>query len=451
MKNEIYWRLTLLNDNNNKETTFYTKTKNYLVTHLYLNDRSRFSLFLIGVLGSFPMIIFMSYVGLHLEDIGTVAWLIALILAFRNIYQLFLRVPLGQLSQMIGRKPLLLTGVGFYALSLFTLFLSTHWSIVLVAITFLAIGMSCYWPILFAFIGDIEKENIGQLQGRVFQGTDLGTILGSLLAVLLLDTLSTEIRYLFGWGSLITFIGLIGISFLIPEVLAKEDRLKVDSRLKAMGTAFVDMFRNLAKATKHKKLRFIYLLQLLIAFLEYIVTAFFPFLVVSKGFPDETVSTIFWISAGSLILFKPYFGKIVDKFSYKIPIFITLTFSSLMLTLMVFMDSLPWLIVVYILFSASSLTSYIGVNTGTTVEAPFNQRGLALGALGFYVSLSRSVSTLSFSPILLTHEVSTVINTIFFVTAGSILSLVILVGIIHFFRNKNNIEKKADMSGINQK
>ncbi|MHA1347160.1 MAG: hypothetical protein ACTSO3_12240, partial [Candidatus Heimdallarchaeaceae archaeon] len=70
-----------------------------------MNDRRRLSLIILGTIGSFPLVIFMSYVGLHLEDIHTAAWLIALILAFRNIYQIFLRVPLGQFSQMVGRKP----------------------------------------------------------------------------------------------------------------------------------------------------------------------------------------------------------------------------------------------------------------------------------------------------------------------------------------------------------
>lgn len=425
-----------------QDEAFFLKAKKYLVNTLYLNDRQRLSLIILGAIGSFPLVVFMSYVGLHLEDINTVAWLIALILAFRNIYQIFLRVPLGQFSQMVGRKPLLIAGISCYTVSLFFMFLSYHWIIVLVAITFLAIGMSCFWPVLFAYIGDIEKENIGQLQGRVFQGTDMGTILGSLLAVLLLKTFNLELQVLFGWGAGISFIGVIFMSFFLPEALQKEDRLETGSKMKALRKAFTEMFRNLAKISKEKKLRFIYLLQLCIAFLEYIVTAFFPFLIVSKGFPDDTVSTIFWISACVLIFFKPFFGKIVDKFSYKAPIFVTLIFSSIMLVFMVIMDTLPWLIVTYILFNASSLTSYIGVNTGTTVESKPSQRGMALGALGFYVSLSRSASTLTFSPILLTNAVSAVIEPIFIATAIIILSAVFYINFFYNFLSNNDKETK---------
>ncbi|MHA2255042.1 MAG: MFS transporter [Candidatus Heimdallarchaeaceae archaeon] len=424
-----------------KEDNFIARLKSFLVNRLYLNDRRRLSIILIGMVGSFPMIIFMSYVGLHLEDIHTMVWLIGLILAFRNIYQIFLRVPLGHFSQMVGRKPLLIAGIGFYTLSLFVMALSTHWSIVLVAVTFLAIGMSCFWPILFAYIGDIEENNIGQLQGRVFQGTDLGVILGSLLAVLLLKQFQVELRVLFAWGAGISLVGVIGMVFFMPEVLRKEDRLQVDSKIKALLESFVSMFRNLVNVTKQKKLSFIYLVQLLIAFLEYMVTAFFPFLVVSKGYPDDVVAQVFWISAGVLIFFKPFLGKIIDKIGYRMPMLFTILISSSMLVLMTFVDSFAWLVVVYIIYSGSSLTSYIGVNTGTTVESKTAQRGMALGALGFYVSFSRSITTFSLTPIWNTHGIDWVFRSTAIIISSAVIVTYLIYYLIGIRNDKNNNQK----------
>ena len=209
---------------------------------------------------------------------------------------------------MVGRKPLLIAGTGFYSLSLFFLAIASHWGLVLVAVTFLAIGMSCFWPVIFAYIGDVEEsKNLGKVQGRLFQGTDLGSIAGALLAFLLLKrshisiitVISSQInilnipeliqplsqlRILFAWGAGISFVGVVALAFYMPEVLKKEDRLQVDSKLKALGEAFVHMFRSLFIVSKQKKLSFIYMIQMAISFLEYMVTAFFPFLVVSKGF-----------------------------------------------------------------------------------------------------------------------------------------------------------------------
>jgi len=452
------------------DNNLLSKTLNEVKTRLYLDDRRRLSPILLGIIGSFSMTIFMSYVGLHLKDINTVVWMITLILALRNIYQIFLRVPLGHFSQMIGRKPLLIAGIGFYTISLFFLAIASHWSLVIVAITFLAIGMSCFWPVIFAYISDVEEnKNLGKVQGRLFQGTDLGAISGALLAFLLLKrskiTISTilplssiniinipeityplsQLRILFSWGAGISLVGVIALAFFMPEVLKKEDRLQVDSKLKALGDAFVSMYQSLLIVTKQKKLSFIYVIQLAIAFLEYIVTAFFPFLIIAKGFSYDVVAQIAWITSCVLIFFKPYLGRLVDKLGYRGPIFVTLLLSSSMLILMVFVSSLSWLIVVYMVYSASSLTSYIGVNTGTTMESKNTQRGIALGALGFYVSLSRSASTLSLTPV----WGKLGIEAVFITTSIIIISAAITIYLIYYLignGNKIKIKRKKGYS-----
>lgn len=455
--------LKILSHDNN----LLSKTLHEVKTRLYLDDRRRLSPILLGIVGSFSLTIFMSYVGLHLKDINTVVLMITLILALRNIYQIFLRVPLGHFSQMIGRKPLLIAGIGFYTISLFFLAISSHWSLVIVAITFLAIGMSCFWPVIFAYISDVEEsKNLGKVQGRLFQGTDLGAISGALLAFLLLKrskmTISTilpssniyllnmpeityhlsQLRILFFWGGGISLVGVIALAFFMPEVLKKEDRLQVDSKLKALGGAFVSMFQSLVIVTRQKKLSFIYVIQLAIAFLEYMVTAFFPFLIVAKGFSYDVVAQIAWISSGVLIFFKPYLGRLVDKLGYKGPIFTTLILSSSMLVLMVFVNSLSWLIVVYMVYSASTLTSYIGVNTGTTMESKNTQRGIALGALGFYVSLSRSASTLSLAPVWKKFG----IESVFITTSIIIVSAVVAVYLFYYFIGNKNSKEIAETS-----
>ncbi len=457
----------------NEKQNFLRNTLDNIVAKTYINDRRRLSPILLGVVGSFSLTIFMSYVGLHLEDINTAILLITFILALRNIYQLFLRIPLSHFSQMIGRKPLLIAGVIFYTISLFFLAISTHWVYVIVAVTFLAIGMSCFWPVIFAYIGDVEEvDSIGELQGRVFQGTDIGAILGALLAFLLLkrshlkfvnilagnfDNITTipgliqplsQLRILFAWGAGISFIGVIGLMFYMPEVLKKEERLKVDSKAKALGEAFLSMFKSLITVSKQKKLSFIYTIQLAIAFLEYIGTAFFPFLVVAKGFTYDVVAQVAWITSGVLIFFKPFLGRIIDKLGYKGPLFFTILISSSMMILMVFANSLSLLIVFYMIYSACSLTSFIGVNTGTTKMSKNVQRGMALGALGFYVSLSRSISTLSLTPVWERFG----INAVFITTAIIIISFVLIIYLAYYFigkRNKNDKRVIKESDSIN--
>jgi sugar phosphate permease len=92
-------------------------------------------------------------------------------------------------------------------------------------------------------------------------------------------------------------------------------------------------------------------------------------------------------------------------------------------------------------YSASSLTSYIGVNTGTSMVSKNTQRGMALGALGFYVSLSRSVSTLSLSPVWEKFG----IEAVFITTSIIIVAAVIIVySVYYFIGNRNNKKNKIE-------
>ncbi len=352
-----------------------------------------------SIIAMIPLSIFGAYVGLFLEEIGTINIIIGFVLAMRNIFQIFLRVPMGNFSQIIGRRPLLLNGVFCYSFSLFILFFSSHWIFVLIAVFFLALGMASYWPVLFSYIGDIEKENIGNVQGRVFQANDIGTIIGSIFAYLLLEKSGVGLEHLFGWGALIGFVGVITLFYLLPETLPKEQRYQVDSKILALLNSFVSMLRTVYKTSKNKSLGLIYLFQLVISFLEYFVSSFFPFLIVFKGYSKGVVAQIVWITAASLLFFKPYFGGLIDKFGVKKPLSISLILSASAVFLLITVDSLLFLILIYMLYSATILTCYLGVNTGTTLASSQKDRGMALGTLGFYVSLGRSVSTISLSPL----------------------------------------------------
>ncbi|MHA1866982.1 MAG: MFS transporter [Candidatus Heimdallarchaeaceae archaeon] len=371
----------------------------------YFLDRRKLSPVLLGVVGVFSLSVFGSYVGLHLKDIGTTQIVIGVILAMRNIYQLFLRVPLSDFSQKVGRKPLLFFGLFCYSLALFTLFLANHWILVFVATTLIALGMSSFWPALISYIADVEKDNVGKLQGRTFQGTDLGSILGSLVAYLLIKLLKLPLQNLFGITALVSFIAGIFLFFYVPESLDVTIRGDTQSKIRGLFVSFKSMFSSLAIVSKQKNLMIIYFYQIVLAFLEYFMTAFFPFLITTsvelggKGMPYETVALIMWINSGVLIFFKPLFGRVIDKFGFKLPITITLSICAVTIWSLVIVNSLFVIVMIYLIYSAATLTSYIATNSETTRRAKIAQRGLAVGALGFYLSAGRSLSTLVLSPV----------------------------------------------------
>ena len=67
-----------------------------------------------------------AYMAIYLEiDLLTSIFIISVIISLRNILQLFFRIPLGELSQKIGRKPLILLGNLSFTLALLFSFLAS--------------------------------------------------------------------------------------------------------------------------------------------------------------------------------------------------------------------------------------------------------------------------------------------------------------------------------------
>ncbi len=365
-----------------------------------LLSRDRSGLIMSTFLGNFCLAIYGSYVGVYLEQLGTAVILIGLILAARNASQIVLRVPLGELSQIVGRKPLILGGLLSYSTAFYLMALAWNWWFVLLATTLVALGMSFFWPAMFSAVGDVANENYGRFNGRIFQGGDVGVILGSFFAAFVLKSLRWPLNQLFLATGFISTVLVLVLTVIVPEVLSSEHQKKVESVFNALWSSFRSMVGSFWKMTTRKELYRVYGFQLLISFSEYMLTSFFPLLiVVAKGFPLEIVAELTLYSTVVLFFFKPYLGGISDRFGYQLPVTGALFLTVTSFFVMVISNDLRILWISYVFAQAGLMTSYLAVNGGTSRAVPNSERGLALGVLGAHVSLGRSLSSLLLSPL----------------------------------------------------
>ncbi len=392
------------------------------------------------LLANFQLIIFNNYVVIYLqEDLLTAILIITIIIALRNLLQLFFRVPLGELSQIIGRKPLLLMGHFTYTISLILMFIANSWHFVLISTIFIAFGMSAFWPALFAYVSDFTPDDFGESNGRIFQMGDIGAILSSLIAAVLLNELSWELRDLFGIVAGIGILsGLVSI-LLLPEGLEKKDRKQVSSILGAITSSFTSMIKSIKDLTKINGLTQVYAFQLLLAFTEFMATTFLPVLIVQKGYSRGDISEFGLWSTLIIIWFKPRLGKLTDRirFSYMI----TFTIILLCVTLVLFTIAQHYLVIVilFIILNGTIITAYIAENNEASRRAPFALRGTALGALGFYTSLGRTTSTVVLGPI---WEFAGLIG-VFYFTA---LNIVVVTLLLFLFTRRKSPNSENQVS-----
>ncbi len=354
-----------------------------------------FKLGLATLFGNFLAFAYRTYLVIFLdEDLMTSALVLSILVSLVNFMQIPLRVPFGNLSQAIGRKPIIVSGIALYTISILLLSYATDWKIALVSVLFFGTGMSCFWPATFSFIGDVSLQSYGRSNGRIFQMGDIGVIIASLLADYFLDTLHLELRGFYLW------IGFIGIGFtllayiFLPEVLETTGRLKVETPfsffIKSVGT----VFKTVVELTTNRKLLPVYSFQLLISFSAFGFISFFPSLFVSYGYSRGDVGLLSLYSTLILIVFKPYLGSLSDRFSLRVVTTTGLVLVSLSITLTTISRNFFVLLLLQCVFFASMLTSYTTVNKGSAARAPPSKRGAALGVLGVYVSLGRSLSTM---------------------------------------------------------
>lgn len=397
------------------------------------------------IFGLMTLNIIGSYMGVHLDNLAASALVIGLVFTSRNLVQIFLRIPFSELSQIMGRKPLILAGIFCYSSALGLMYLANHWGYVLAAAILVGIGMSMHWPAVFSYIGDISSNNdYGRINGIIFQGQDLGVIIGAITAQYLLSRDIVDLQGLFG----ITFlVGIIGVQlsiFVLPEVLEEENRLRVESTLKSLVDSFLNMARSLVRLSKTHPLGLIFLFEFVVTFTEFFISAFFPLLVVvSLGFDDSVVAAVVLGSTIIQIFFRKYFGLIFDKWGYIAPVLIALTIASISMVVLTLVVEFWQLLLVYTITMSSIFICFIATTGATSNTAMPVQRGLAMGVLGVYISSGRAMSSIALSPVLDYFEKGLGsreegLVALFKVAAIVVLVLVISLGMISKYLHRKN-------------
>ncbi|MFX1538800.1 MAG: MFS transporter, partial [Promethearchaeota archaeon] len=163
-------------------------------------------------------------------------------------------------------------------------------------------------------------------------------------------------------------------------------------------------------------------------------STFLPLLILQKGYTRGDVAEIgFWAIILS-IWFKPFLGRLTDKVRFIYVITITLILYSLALLVFTIAQDFLVLVLLYICLNVSMMTSYMAENNEVSRRAPEISRGTALGALGFYVSLGRTTSTIVTGPIWEIFD----LRTVFYVITFFIVLITLVLFIWNVIKGKDS-------------
>jgi len=243
------------------------------------------------------------------QDLGAAPELIGLIVAASTITGVFIKLPAGALSDVLGRKRMMLLGCLFFAGPPF-LYPFVRSPGTLLALRFLhGFATAIFSPVASAFVADLSQKDRGEKLGWFAGAGDLGSTLGPLLGGLLLFyTASYPMTYL--------AVGLLGflptlIVFSLPDgcpLSSSQTSARAHSRIFLAGVREVVSSGPTVIASALEAAMYVGYGAFL---------GFFPPYAKGIGINDAQIALVMGIQVATTMLAKPLTGRLSDRLGRK--------------------------------------------------------------------------------------------------------------------------------------
>ena len=158
----------------------------------------------------------------YAENIGASPTQLGFLMAVYSLMQLLFAPIWGRISDVIGRKPVIIIGILGLSLSFYLMGVSTSLWMLFVARIIGGILSSANMPTVMAYVADITSlEDRGKGMGVVGAATGLGFVFGPAIGGVFSKISLSMPFYVAGVTSLFTFFLVL---FLLKESLTKENR-----------------------------------------------------------------------------------------------------------------------------------------------------------------------------------------------------------------------------------
>jgi MFS family permease len=240
------------------------------------------------------------------EDLGATPELIGVIVAASTVTGIFFKLPSGALSDVLGRKRMMLLGGFFFAVPPFFYPLVDD-AVPLLVLRFAhGFATAIFSPVASAYVASLAVERRGARLGWFSSGNDLGSIAGPLLGgVVLYYTASYATTYL--------LVGMLGVLTLVVVLLLPEPRAPGTDEIEtfvARAAAFWQGLREVAAIPA------IFVAAGVEAVMYVGFGAFLGFLPIyakAAGLNDAEIAVVLAVQLAVAIAAKPIAGQASDR------------------------------------------------------------------------------------------------------------------------------------------
>ena len=308
------------------------------------------------------------------QDLGSSAELIGLIVAASTITGIFIKLPAGALSDILGRRRMMLLGAIFFAVPPFLYPLVTE-PVSLLLLRFLhGFATAIFAPVASAYVADLFQTGRGEKLGWFASANDVGATLGPLIGgFILFSTASYSTTYLVVGG-----LGLLPLIMVLR--LPNEERAPVPAT--ANPGRWMEFKRGIVEVVSNRAVVIASALEAVMYVGYGAFLGFFPIYARGIGHNDAAIGLIMGGQLATTMIGKPAGGWLSDRLGRKPMILLGLALCALMLPLIVLGEGFLSLLLLSSLFGLG--VAIVTPSTTALVAdlAKAGRKGSAMGVFG---------------------------------------------------------------------
>ena len=308
-------------------------------------------------------------------DLGAGPELLGVIVAASTITGVFFKLPAGTLSDMIGRKRMMVLGALFFAFPPFLYPLANDpWS--LLALRFVhGFATAIFSPVAAAYVAGLREQGRGARLGWFASANDIGATGGPMIGgFLLYFTASYPVTFL--------TVGGLGVLTLAIVVLLPEIEPARVREAKTFGQRLAEFRQGVGEVLSVPPILIASSIEAVMYFGYAAFLGFLPIYARQAGLNDAEIALVLGAQLVAAMIVKPLAGALSDRFGRKLVIIVGLLFCVVALPLIFRSES-------FAAFALMSALLGVGVGTVTPVTnaliadlASAKRLGAAMGVFG---------------------------------------------------------------------
>jgi MFS family permease len=379
--------------------------------------RAFFFLCIIGLFGYFCYnLIRTPVLPLFAQKLGAVPELIGVVVATSTITGIFVKLPSGIASDIVGRRVVLLTGVMIFSLMPFAYVLIHQVWLLIIIRSIHGLATALFAPVAMAIVADLYPNNRGEYLGWYSSSTQVGKLLGPVAGGLLVARTGFSNTF-----KVCGLIGLLPLSLAICVPVGKAHRQE-PMAFQRMILKFREEFKRVGSDRRILVTSAMEGLQMLAGGA---LMAFLPIYGIQVGLSAAQVGLLFGIQGIAALVAKPLMGRLSDRMGRRPLIIMGLLGCALTFAVIPIVDGLSSLLLLAAGFGLGE--AILASSTSALVADLYQSRSLgsAMGVFGTIMDIGHASG-----PIL----AGLLISVFGYLLAFNIISLILLTGLAIFIR-----------------